>query len=73
MFQVQCLYDLKINRTNMNKNPTSMKPKTDFALLDKMKDEDIDYSDAPAITSEMFAKSIVRRGFKRRTMDFARG
>ena len=27
-----------------------------------MQDEDIDLSDAPAITPEMFAKSIVRRG-----------
>jgi uncharacterized protein (DUF4415 family) len=32
-----------------------------------MKDEDIDYSDAPEITPEMFAKAIVRRGLKPRT------
>jgi uncharacterized protein (DUF4415 family) len=31
-----------------------------------MKDEDIDYSDAPEITPEMFAKAIVRRGLKPR-------
>ena len=51
----------------MKKKPTSTKSQTNFARLDKMKDEDIDYSDAPAITPEMFAKSIVRRGLKPRT------
>ena len=51
----------------MKKKSTSTKSKTDFARLDKMKDEDIDYSDAPAITPEMFAKSMVRRGLKPRT------
>ena len=53
--------------TDMKKKPTSKKYQTDFSRLDKMKDEDIDYSDAPAITPEMFAKSIVRRGLKPRT------
>jgi uncharacterized protein (DUF4415 family) len=51
----------------MKKKLTSTKSQTDFARLDKIKDEDIDYSDAPAITPEMFAKSIVRRGLKPRT------
>lgn len=51
----------------MKKKSTSTKSKTDFARLDKMKDEDIDYSDAPAVTPEMFAKAIVRRGLKPRT------
>jgi len=51
----------------MKKKSTSVKSKTDFARLDKMKDEDIDYSDAPAMTPEMFAKAIVRRGLKPRT------
>jgi uncharacterized protein (DUF4415 family) len=46
----------------VKKNLTSPKSQTDFARLDKMKDEDIDYSDAPEITPEMFAKAIVRRG-----------
>jgi len=32
-----------------------------------MKDKDIDLSDAPEITPEMFAKAIVRRGLKPRT------
>ena len=51
----------------MKKKSTSTKSKTDFARLDKLKYEEIDYSDAPAITPEMFAKSIVRRGLKPRT------
>ena len=29
-----------------------------------MRDEDIDYSDSPPATPEMFAKGIVRRGLK---------
>jgi uncharacterized protein (DUF4415 family) len=29
-----------------------------------MKDEDIDLSDIPAITPEMFARAVVRRGLK---------
>jgi len=32
-----------------------------------MKDEDIDLTDIPEITPEMFAKAIVRRGLKPRT------
>ena len=51
----------------MKKKPISKKSQTDFTRLDKMKDEDIDLSDAPEITPEMFAKSIVRRGLKPRT------
>jgi uncharacterized protein (DUF4415 family) len=46
----------------MKKKTASRKSQTDFARLDKMKDEDIDYSDAPAITPEMFARAVVRRG-----------
>jgi len=51
----------------MKKKSTSKKSQTDFARLAKMKDEDIDLSDAPEITPEMFAKAIVRRGLKPRT------
>ena len=29
-----------------------------------MKDEDIDFSDIPEVTAEMFARGIVRRGLK---------
>jgi uncharacterized protein (DUF4415 family) len=51
----------------MKRKSTSVKSQTDFARLDKMKDEDIDFSDAPEITPEKFAKAIVRRGLKPRT------
>jgi len=51
----------------MKKKTTSTKSLTDFARLDKMKDKDIDLSDAPEITPEMFAKAIVRHGLKPRT------
>jgi len=32
--------------------------------LDAMTDEDIDYSEIPPLTPEMFAKAIVRKGLK---------
>lgn len=37
---------------------------TDWEKLDAMKDEDIDLSDAPEITPEMFVKSVVAHGLK---------
>ncbi len=37
---------------------------TDWDRLDTMKDEEIDLSDIPELTPEMFAKAIVRRGLK---------
>lgn len=37
---------------------------TDWERLDAMQDEDIDLTDAPEITPEMFAKAVVRRGLK---------
>jgi uncharacterized protein (DUF4415 family) len=37
---------------------------TDWQRLDAMVDEDIDLSDIPEITPEMFARSVVRRGLK---------
>lgn len=46
----------------MKKRVTSNKSHTDLARLDAMQDEDIDFSEAPEITPEMFAKAIVRRG-----------
>jgi uncharacterized protein (DUF4415 family) len=50
----------------MKKKSTSAKSQTDFERLDKMKDEDIDLSDVPEITPEMFAKAVVRHGLKPR-------
>lgn len=37
---------------------------SDLARLDAMTDENIDLSDSPEVTPEMFAKAIVRRGLK---------
>lgn len=51
----------------MKKKSTPAKSQTDFDRLDKMKDEDIDLTDAPEITPEMFAKAVVRHGLKPRT------
>ena len=35
-------------------------PETDWARIDAMTDEDIDFSDIPLITEEMYAKSFPR-------------
>lgn len=48
----------------MKKSVTTRKSKTDLKRLDAMKDEDIDFSDIPEVTAEMFARGIVRRGLK---------
>ena len=49
----------------MSKKPISKKrSRTDFKALDAMRDEDIDFSDIPPMTPEMFAKSVFRVGFK---------
>ena len=51
----------------MRKKSTSKKSQigeTDLKRLDAMKDEDIDFSDNPEVSAEMFARGIVRRGLK---------
>ncbi len=48
----------------MKKKSTSKKSETDWKRIDAMKDEDIDFSDIPEITPEMFANAVVRRNFK---------
>ncbi|MDQ5845524.1 MAG: BrnA antitoxin family protein [Acidobacteriota bacterium] len=51
----------------MKKASTSKKSKigeTDLRRIDAMKDEDIDFSDIPEITPEMFARGVLRRNFK---------
>ena len=53
---------LQEKRRNMNKEPTSSNSQTDWQRLDAMSDEDIDFSDCPEITPEMFAKAVVQRG-----------
>jgi uncharacterized protein (DUF4415 family) len=46
----------------MNNSPISNKLQSDLERLDALTDEEIDLSDTPEITPEMFAKAIVRRG-----------
>ncbi len=48
----------------MNKRSTSRKSHTNWDKIDSLKDEDIDFSDIPALTPEMFANAITRKGFK---------
>jgi len=48
----------------MNKDSTSKESLTDWQRLDALQDEDIDLSDVPEITPEMFARAVIRRGLK---------
>lgn len=48
----------------MKKFHTLIESPTDWKRIDNMKEGDIDLSDSPQITPEMFAKAIVRRGLK---------
>jgi len=48
----------------MKKSSASNKLLTDCKRLDLMNDEDVDTSDIPAVTPEMFAKAVVKRGLK---------
>ena len=48
----------------MKKPVTSRKPRTDWKRVDALRDNKIDFSDSPELTPEMFARAIVRRGFK---------
>lgn len=49
---------------NMKRKDTSKKSQTDWERLKNMADEDIDLSETPELTPEMFARSVVRRGLK---------
>lgn len=49
---------------NMKKKNTSHKSRTDWDRLDKLSDNDIDFSDSPEVTPEMFAKAVLRKGLK---------
>jgi uncharacterized protein (DUF4415 family) len=43
---------------------TKKRSRTDSKRLDAIREEDIDFSDIPPMTPEMFAKSVVRVGLK---------
>lgn len=46
----------------MSNEHTSKHSQTDWQQLDAMTDEDIDLSDCPEITPELFAKAVVKKG-----------
>lgn len=48
----------------MSKKCTLRESRTDYNYLDKLKDKEIDFSECPEITPEIFAKAIVRKGLK---------
>jgi uncharacterized protein (DUF4415 family) len=48
----------------MKKKNISTKSQTDWERVDSQSDSDIDVSDNPEITPEMFAKAVVRKGLK---------
>ena len=45
----------------MKQAPISRNSETDVARLHAMQDEDIDFSDIPEVTPEMFARAVVVR------------
>ncbi|MFN8485957.1 MAG: BrnA antitoxin family protein [Caldilineaceae bacterium] len=51
----------------MKQNNITDESQTDWARLDAMEDKDIDFSEIPEVTPEMFAKAVVKRGLKPRT------
>lgn len=48
----------------MKKRPTTKKSETDWKRIHAMKDKDIDLSETPEVTPEMFARGILRRNFQ---------
>lgn len=48
----------------MNKKSTSKVYGTDIERLRNMTDDDIDFSDTPRTTPEMWANGVVKKGFK---------
>ena len=48
----------------MKKKATSPTSRTNWAHVDALHDDEIDLSDAPEITPEMFARAVVRKGLQ---------
>lgn len=48
----------------MSKKCTIRESQAEYNHINSLKDEDIDFSDCPEITPEMFAKAIIRKGLK---------
>jgi hypothetical protein len=52
----------------MNNDSISSNSQTDWQRLDAMTDDDIDLSDCPEITPDLFSKAVVRRRVEDRSM-----
>jgi len=50
----------------MKNKPTIKNSATDWARIDAMRDEDIDFSDSPELTPDLVAQAVVRRGLQPR-------
>ena len=48
----------------MKRAATSKKSRTDWERVDALKDKDIDFSDTPEVSPEVFARAVIRRGLK---------
>ena len=48
----------------MKKKHISHKSRNDWNRVDKLRDKDIDLSENPEVTPEMFAKAVLRKGLK---------
>lgn len=48
----------------MSNSNSTKKSQTDWARIDAMTDEDIDFTDLPEVTPEMFKNAVVRKGLK---------
>lgn len=48
----------------MKRQDTGATSETNWEKIDAMRDEDIDFSDTPEITPEMFARAVVQQGLK---------
>ncbi len=48
----------------MKKKYISHKSRTDWNRVDKLRNKDIDLSENPEVTPEMFAKAVLRKGLK---------
>ena len=48
----------------MNKSNTTNKSETDWERVRSMKDEEIDFTDNPKVSPEMFARGILRKNLK---------
>ncbi len=57
---------LQEKRVNTIDKSILIESKTDWVRLDKMTDADIDLSDCPEVTPEMFAESVVRKSINNR-------